>query len=466
MARWRAIGLFLPAWILPALLGWAAGSARADDGRDSSPTPETAIGRPGEVLRAFFTEQDVQKRALLARQFAEVAPPQWPVVIQMLHRTAPFPSLAPKTHALETPADGDAPGVRYLMRIPPAYRHDAGVAWPVVIGCHGTGGSAGGFMDYVEVMLGPDADKYVIVCPEAPTVGVYRPEASMIDYPLRVLDDVRRRVNVDSNRTVLTGYSKGGYTTWGTVLFSPGQWGGAAPMAAWPMTEAGTAGTTFYLENVLHLAVQAHWGEHDILPGQTQGINTLSRQADDGMKALGAARYEGIQYAGQGHQIDLDGPRVRGFIAGARRDPFPARFRMVFHRVSLGRAWYVRAVTGSKPDFNFAARQTLRADKPMDAQEARRMILEREAFEINVTADAGKNSLDIRATNLREIEMELSPLRMDFGRAMTVKANGLKLLDGTQAVDWVELLETARRTCDFERLVGLRLRRGIPPKAR
>jgi len=55
---------------------------------------------------------------------------------------------------------------------------------------------------------------------------------------------------------------------------------------------------------------------------------------------------------------------------------------------------------------------------------------------------------------------------MDFGRAMTVKANGLKLLDGTQAVDWVELLETARRTCDFERLVGLRLRRGIPPKAR
>jgi len=47
---------------------------------------------------------------------------------------------------------------------------------------------------------------------------------------------------------------------------------------------------------------------------------------------------------------------------------------------------------------------------------------------------------------------------MDFGRPMTVLANGRTVLSGKQEIDWVELLETARRTYDFERLVARRLR--------
>jgi hypothetical protein len=48
--------------------------------------------------------------------------------------------------------------------------------------------------------------------------------------------------------------------------------------------------------------------------------------------------------------------------------------------------------------------------------------------------------------------------QMDFSRPMTVLANGRTVLSGPQEVDWVELLETARRTYDLDRLVARRLR--------
>ncbi|MBN2581474.1 MAG: hypothetical protein JXL80_00290 [Planctomycetes bacterium] len=448
--------------LLSCLAG--VGGLRADEG--NGPTEEIAGGRPYQVLREFFAEQDAGKRSQLARQFGEIAPAQWPEVVEAFHRTAPFPPMEVKIHEFHLPADGNMPAVRYWLRIPTGYKHDDGKAWPLVIGGHGTGGSAGSFMAYVQDMLGPDAENYIIVCPDSPTQGVYMADVPMIEYPLRLLEAVRHLVNVDSNRTVLTGFSKGGYTAWGTAMFSPGQWGGAMPMASWSLSEAGSTGVTMYLENVLNLDMQAHWGENDIIKGQTQGINTLSRQARDRMKELGAKRFEGIEYAGQGHRLNLDKASIRRFVSAARRDPFPAECRMVFHRVRLGRAYYVSAVKGSKKDFTFGNNLSLRIDKPIDPREALRKILEREAFEIEVAADTKENALDVKAVNVREIEVELSPLLMDFSRPMTVTANGRKLLNGKQTIDWNELLETARRTYDFERLVGMRLKRGIPAKGK
>ena len=54
---------------------------------------------------------------------------------------------------------------------------------------------------------------------------------------------------------VLAGQSKGGYVTWGTALFSPGEWAGAVVISAIPLTEASVYGITLYLPNVTSLAM-------------------------------------------------------------------------------------------------------------------------------------------------------------------------------------------------------------------
>ena len=448
---------------MPSVVRWLAAigvlvacgpALRAEAPVATAPDADPAV----HTLREFFAAPDAGDRARLAAEFGLAAPKSWDAVRALLHQAATFPPLAPGRHALKTEGDAVVPAVNYAFRVPTGYASDAGRAWPLLIGLHGAGGSGEGFLATLENLLGDDAAKYLVACPDAPEGGVYKVSRMMTEYPLRVLQDVRRRANVDSDRVVLLGVSKGGYTVWGTILFSPGEWAGAVPIASWPLTEAPWASPILYAPNVLGLGVQAHWGADDILPGQKQGINTFSRQAAAELKRLGAAKFEPIEYPGQGHNLNLDDARIRTFLTGARREPFPGEFRMFFHRLWEGRAYFVRATVAAREDFDFKALPRVSVANKADLAQALCRTYQRLSFELRGLRKADENSLVVFARNLEEVEIEIGAEQMDFSRPMTVLANGRTVLSGKQKVDWVELLETARQTYDFERLVARRLR--------
>jgi dienelactone hydrolase len=416
-----------------------------------------AGGDPAAVLREFFAHQDAAARADAARRFGAIAPKAWDDVRGLLHENAPRPDLATGEHALQTPAADSLPSVAYVLRVPPGYDARRRQGWPLVVSTHGTNGSGKAALAFAAGLLGPDADKVLIAAPDSPQPGVYRFERLTAQYPLAVLADVRRRANVDSDRTVLTGYSRGGYTTWGTVLFSPGDWGGAAPMASWPLTGGGSAAAVFYLPNVLNTAVQAHWGENDIVQGQTEGISTLSRDAAAEMKRLAAKRFEGIEYKGQGHDLRIDAARFREFVAEARREAFPADARLIFHALWQGRAWAVRATQAAAPEFDFGAKRVIRVARKEDFDNAKRALWLKDGYEITFRLPPGKNLLAVFARNLKEVQVDLPADRLDWAQPVRVTLNGRTVKEGRLDVDWPLLLETCRETCDFERLVGLRL---------
>jgi len=279
-----------------------------------------------------------------------------------------------------------------------------------------------------------------------------------VSHPLRVLADVRRRANVDSDRVVLTGYSRGGYQTWATALFSPGEWAGAVPIASAPISEAGLTCTTMYLENVLNLPIQAHWGDQDIIRGQIVGINTLSRKAADWFKAHQAEQFEPVVYEGQDHGLALERDTIRTFVAEVHRDPFPRDIRFLFHRLYQGRAYYVRATQTATPEIDFHQRVPVRSvRRPEDVGPALARIWKRKGYHLTVRMPAGKNLIAVMARNLREMEVDLPAERLDFAKPVRVYVNHRTRYAKQRPVDWVCLLETARQTGDFERLVAGRV---------
>jgi hypothetical protein len=420
-------------------------------------TPASSDG--AFILKSFFTEEDAARRAELAARFAAIAPKSWADLKAMLHAAAPRPALPAGIRKFQTPAEGETPPVRYILRVPAGYAADASRGWPLIIACHGAGGSGEGALASLESWLGPDIEGVLAAAAESPEPGVYEPKRVNMEYPLAVLTDVRRRANVDSDRTILTGFSKGGYTTWATAFFSPGEWAGAAPMACYPMTEAAAAGAILYLPNVLDMAVQHHWGAADIEPGQKEGINTLSRDVAAEMKRRGATLFEGIEYPGQGHDIKVDAARFREFVRTARRDPFPAECRLIFHRLWQGRNYYVRAVAAGKAEFDFHGKHSIRITQPVaDPRKVTRDYLLGEAFELTARLPPGNNIIAVMAKGLREVEVELPAEKLDFARPVRVTLNTRTAADGPRKIDWLELLETARRTGDFERLVAGRVK--------
>jgi len=425
--------------------------------------PVPASADPRAILKAYFAEEDAAARTTLAARFASVAPKAWGDLKAMLHATAPRTALAAGRQRFQTNGDNFVPPIKYILRVPAGYAGDAARGWPLIITCHGLGGSGEGALGEVERWMGPDIEQFLVAAAEAPKPGAYTAERESIEYPLRVLEDVRQRANVDSDRTVLTGVSKGGYATWGTVLSSPGQWAGAAPMASFPVTEAGAGvGHTLYLPNVLALAVQAHWGANDIEPGQKEGINTLSREVAAEMKRLGAKRFEGIEYPGEGHGLAVKADRFRAFVAAARRDPWPAECKLIFHRLYQGRAYYVRATAAAREEFDFRQKRTITIARKADFDKARRDLYLREGYELTARMAAGANLVAVMARNLKEVEVDLAAEKLDFARPIRITLNGRTVQEGPRKLDWVELLETARRTGDFERLVGGRVKLTLP----
>jgi len=462
--RFRTAGngcspLFFAALAWAAMLTSMQTRAAEPAAPPAAPPAASAAGDGPAILKSFFAEADAAKRADLAAKFAAVAPKAWPDLKAMLHAAAPRDPFPAGRQSLQTPAEGATPPIKYILRVPAGYAAGAARGWPLIITCHGMGGSGAGALSQIEGWLGDDVENYLVAAAESPDAGIYQPNRGNMEYPLSVLHDVRRRANVDSDRTVLTGFSRGGYTTWATALFAPGEWGGAAPMASYPMTEAGAAGALLYLPNILGLAVQHHWGANDIEPGQKEGINTLSRDVAAEMKRLGAKRFEGIEYPGQGHDIKPDAAKFREFVRTARRDAFPNECRLIFHALWQGRAYFVRATVAAKADFNFRVPYTVKTTRPvMDPRKFRRDFLFGEAFELTIHAATGSNAVAVTARNIQEVEIELSAEKMDFARPVRVSVNSQVVQGVPQKVDWLELLDTARQTGDFDRLVAGRIK--------
>ncbi len=428
----------------------------ADPISASSATP-ALTNSAAALLHDFFAEPDPAARAALAAKFAPLAPKSWDELRAMLHRAATFPDLKPGVQTFQTKPDGVVPAINYTLRVPPNYKSAAGQPWPLIVACHGLGGSGEQFVGFVENLLGPDVDNFLVACPDSPDNGEFHPNRITADYPRAVLEDARHRANVDSNRAILMGFSKGGYTTWNSVLFSPGDWAGAVPMAAFPLNQAQNSGITIYLPNVLDLALQVHWGEKDILEGQTRGTFTADREVVAEMKKLGAKKFEGLEYPGQGHAFEPKADKIRAFVAAARRQPFPDQGHLIFHELWQGRAWAVRALAAAHADFDFSKQVVVNISSKEEFPQAVRNYYLKAAFDLQVRLRPADNSLVVLAKDLKELEIELPADKLDWTRPVQVLVNTKPIFTGRHAVDYAQLLETSRRTYDLDRLVAARL---------
>jgi dienelactone hydrolase len=428
-----------------------------------SASPALSNSAAAALLHDFFLEPDAAARAALAAKFAPLAPKSCNDLRALLHRAATFPDLQPGSQTFQTKPDGPVPAINYTLRVPPNYKSSAGRPWPLIVACHPLGGSGQAFVAFVENLLGPDVDNFLIACPDAPDHGVFTPTRINAEYPRLVLEDVRHRANLDSNRSILMGYSKGGYTTWYAALFDPGDWAAAIPMAACPLSQAQTPGMTLYLPNVLDLALQLHWGALDSLEGQSEGTNTYNREVAAEMKRLGAKKFEGLEYPGQGHDLTLQTAKIRAFALAARRQPFPDQGHLIFHALWQGRAWSVRALAAAHEDFDFSKNISVSINSKEDLLQAVKAYYLKADFDLQVRLRSVDNTFVVLSKDLQELEIELPADRLDWSRPVQVLVNTKSIFAGRRAVDYPELLETARRSYDLDRLVAARLHWSATP---
>lgn len=241
-------------------------------------------------------------------------------------------------------SDADDTEQPYGLYIPKNY--DPNKKYPLVIMLHGAGSNhrlslrrvfgksnANGETDVEASRYFPEWKdvEYIVASPLARGTMGYQGIAEKDVYD--VLADVKKRFNIDEDRTYLTGLSMGGGGTLYIGLTHPDIWAALAPVCPAPPT-----GTDAYAPNALNIPMHFFHGDQD----QAVNVN-VSRDWVKKLKELGTnVSYQ--EYPGVNHDSWVNA-YLDGFIFTwfdqFKRNRFPDRVRFSSSRYKYNQAYWV-----------------------------------------------------------------------------------------------------------------------------
>lgn len=172
---------------------------------------------------------------------------------------------------------------------------------------------------------------YVVISPFARGTMGYQgvAEKDVMD----ALADVKKRFNIDEDRTYLTGLSMGGGGTLWIGLTRPDLWAAIAPVCPAP-----PQGTEDLAPNTLNYPAWFHHGDKD------QAVPVaVSRDWTKKLKDLGAT-VEYTEYPGVNHnswENAYDKAQIFDWFSKYKRDMYPARVRYVSRSYNYNKAYWV-----------------------------------------------------------------------------------------------------------------------------
>ena len=142
----------------------------------------------------------------------------------------PRPRLGEQTHQQFRTEVRSVAELDYLLYVPRGASHEPSKKWPLVLFLHGAG-ERGSDLSKVAVHGPPKLAAaggdlpFILVSPQCPVGKVW-------DAPLliKLLDQIQRRLPVDSRRVYVTGLSMGGYGTWDLAMRYPERFAAVAPI--------------------------------------------------------------------------------------------------------------------------------------------------------------------------------------------------------------------------------------------
>lgn len=244
------------------------------------------------------------------------------------------PEPAGETHTKVPLWDGKAAVETTVhVRVPPGY--DPSRPSPLLLALHGAGGD--GSAETARWGETADATGMLVVAPTDPgSASGYGYTAAERTTALSALRWARRRFNVDENRIVCTGISRGGHLVWDLALRHPDTFAAIAPMIGGPrLANAKGENNLRFIENLRRMPIRDLQGARDdalLLANLELAFSRLTE--------LGATDARLVVQEGLAHAFDLRVVDWKSWFAAVRRDPAaPEAVRRSVSRADGRSAW-------------------------------------------------------------------------------------------------------------------------------
>jgi predicted esterase len=419
------------------------GSARAD---------EPAILKN---IKTFFETPDAAQRKDVAAAIAADDAYARSKVRDWLHAAGLFKKLEPGRISIESRSGSQT--LEVTIRVPKSY--DPATPHPLIYALHGTGGDADGIIVYVEKLLGPRVEQFVVAAPDKYEQFVLNSATPWTPEHRDVLRDIRKAVHVDSDRVYAIGYSRGGHACWSIAVTCPDEFAALVPIAGTLLIPEYDVLFDTFLPNVANTRVLCCYGAKDDAgpdgkpskAGGVTGVNRFIRKVAEPLKLP----IKLIEDADKGHGNIVPPPEELGEILALRRSPTPKKIEQNFRVLEQGICYWIepREWTGKQWGDAPVAVDFKPGEKDWDEKTQRQAV----ARTIRALLARVKGSIDgqkirIDRKNVKEYVIWLDDGMIDWTQPLTVNDSGSKMFDGRLEPDLLLCLTHAAETWDFERL--------------
>ncbi|MBX3238028.1 MAG: hypothetical protein KF814_17925 [Nitrospiraceae bacterium] len=398
-----------------------------------SPTQDLAAA----VWQYLYNENGEQARteltALLQRPDATVD------AVQQILRRGPAYAVQPGGSFPDQQLTVRGQRFQYSLYVPQSYQPSN--SYPLILCLHGAGFTGEAYLERWQPRLG---ERYILACPTYPAGAWFTRKAE--DLVLAVIDTVRQRYHIDSDRIFLSGMSNGGIGTWLIGMHHAPLFAGLAPMAS------GIDDVVFpFLENLRSTPTYIIHGKHD----QVMPVD-LSRKLAAELKNLNYPfvyrEHDRTHPMAGGHFFPREElPDLVGWFDGQRRVATPKAVTVVREASRLLPFSWVRIDATDE----IASFSEDLVDKRDDA--IRRRIYARLTAQVTEA-----NRIEVRTDHVRQFTLFLNQDLIDFSKPVIVVANGHTTDFGIVTPSVETLLKQARIRHDPGQLFAAQLSLSVP----
>lgn len=309
--------------------------------------------------------------------------------------------------------------VRYALYVPKGYNPQ--VEFPLIVCLHGAGFDGNRYLERWSTRLG---EKYIILCPSVDGGVWWTDEAAF--QVISIINEIKSKYNIDTNRIYLTGMSNGGVGVLRIGVNFSDIFAAIIPMAGAMPDEAMP-----FLKNLKNTpSYIIHGSKDQVMPVE------YSRKISSKLKDLGFEvvyrEHDRVHPEAGGHFFPIEElPDLIKWLEGKRRDPYP---RELIKLVSNGKG---------------TSYYWVRIDETEGSEEKKTNWSLFTQIEAKITDE---NRIEVKSKKVKRYTIFLNDKIVDLSKPVTIVTNGKVSFEGIIKKDPSLLLKEARLRQDREML--------------
>ncbi|MCK4660553.1 MAG: hypothetical protein KAV82_13615 [Phycisphaerae bacterium] len=407
-------------------------------------------------MTQFFQTEDLQTRHRLLDAILKHPEANLTRVAEAVRRVQVWKPAPPGVEVFDVKF-GDGLQTSVAARVPESY--DPNHRYPLILALHDRGQGSLGCVQYLEQVLGNEVENFIIAAPQNyKGIGFLVTQAESTE-PVAILDTLRRRYHLDTDRIYAIGCSVGGDAAFMAAVLYTDWFASAVAVAGTFITPMTPGANHMLLSNARGFPMLVVWGEHDTrnLPAtenhNSGGIASRNRALQAELPEMGVNQMEFVEIEGKGHPEAVP-PRDRLLhFLQLRRGHNQKHVSHWFRFPAQGwRGWLRQRQFDGEP---WVGQLVVRVQPGTNIREYAQEVVQSKLGLIEGSIEG--QTIRLRLRRCRRTELLLHGGLIDLTRPITVYRGKKIVFKGRVQPKVSTLLKLAYRDWEFQRLPCVRM---------